>query len=126
MKEGSRRAVQMRGTMQRVLRQNRFDAEDRSSRSLPLRGRSFLDALDQGSNPVLVSLIGEMPPAGKTREVDGLLLGVAEAVEGLSPAACSVLQATIEPVAGQRLAVENGSRRVEATWGRPYVAGPLG
>ena len=116
----------MRGTMQRILGQNRLDAEDRSSCPLPLRRGPFLDPPDQGSNSVFVSLIGEISPARKTREVDGLLLGVAEAVEGLSPAACSVLQATIEPVAGQRLAVENGSRRVEATWGRPYVAGPLG
>src|SRR6185295_4403550 len=100
--------------MKRVLRQNRLDAEDRLSRALPFCSRSFLDALDQAFNALLIGFLGEMPPTGKRRELDGHFLGVAEAVEVLSPPARRILLAAVEPVAGEGLAVEDGSNRVDS------------
>src|SRR5215510_7857765 len=58
-----------------------------------------------------------MSPARKRRELDGFLLGVAEAVEDLSSAACCVLLAAVEPVACQGLTVEKGSGCVDS---RPF------
>jgi hypothetical protein len=53
-----------------------------------------------------------MLPAGKRRELDGHLLGVAEAVEILTRRRAAYSRLRLKPVAGQGLAVEDGSTRV--------------
>src|SRR5262245_32149406 len=55
-----------------------------------------------------------MFPAGKRIEGQGLWSGILVRFVLLSPTACRVLLATVEPVAGERLAAENRLYHVDS------------
>src|SRR5262245_3578477 len=104
----------MRRAVLWIFGQDRRDAEHRLSRSQSLRGGLVLDLLDESLDTLLIGLVREVLPAGELREHDGFLCGIAVTVESLSPAACRVFLAAVEPIADQGLAVQESADAMDA------------
>src|SRR4029077_13140689 len=91
----------------------------RGTERLAFRSRSsdrgfFFDFMDQFEGASPPDVFRKVLPAGEGREVQRLDAGVLETVEGLSPVAGGVLLGAIKPVAGQILALDQGTGDVDS------------
>ena len=97
-----------------ISRRHGLGSQDRLARLLPLPGGFLFDARLQAGDPVPVLLLREAFPAGQGREVDGQFGSVVVPAEALAPPAGGVLLGAAEPIALQRLAVQDGGQGVDA------------
>src|SRR5947209_9452721 len=108
------RAGELFGTMERIPGQDGVDSQNSGPRRFSHdRGFGF-NILSQGGDALAVGFLREMSPAGERGEGHRLDRRILEAVILLSANPSRMLLAAIEPVAGQRSAFKQGSKRVYA------------
>ena len=114
MEEGRGRLRELCGAMLGIHGEDRLDSEHWQAGLAPPKGRGLLDGLHQGGDSLPVVIRGQMRPTGDWREDDRLFRREPQRLEGQALVAGGVLPRPLEPVAGQGLAVEQGSTGLHA------------
>ena len=114
MDERGGRLLELPGTVQGILGENRIDAQRTDSRVLPSSRCLLVDAPNQGGDPPALLFDRQVAPARERIKLDGLGGRVLVLAEGLSSAAGGRLPGAVEPVALERLAFDQRPRAVDA------------